>query len=76
MIILFHPGNVNMLELAGLVFSVLFVLWILNSLYEWLKQKPWQKKQIPELSEHEEQQVSHDSNEHPAELIKLSTKLI
>jgi hypothetical protein len=76
MTILVHPGNVNMLELAGLIFVVLLALWLINALYEWLKQKPWQKKQLPEAVEQKEVQISHDSSEQPSGPIQLSTKII
>lgn len=75
MTILLHPGNVNMLELGGLLFAVLLVLWVLNSLFEWLKQKPWQKKPLSELPNTEEQQIPEQNNEHPPVQMKLSIKL-
>jgi hypothetical protein len=42
-----HPSNPDLFELYGIVVSVLLAAWILNSLYEWLKTKPWKKKEIP-----------------------------
>ncbi|HZY10052.1 MAG TPA: hypothetical protein VFF29_02760 [Bacteroidota bacterium] len=36
-------GNPDLLGLYGLILSILLALWLLNRLYEWLKQKPWKK---------------------------------
>ncbi|MBI1806161.1 MAG: hypothetical protein HYR76_03805 [Ignavibacteria bacterium] len=44
------PGNPNLFELFGVVFGILFAIFVLNAVYEFLKKKPWKKKDIPELT--------------------------
>ncbi len=44
-LVLFHPGNPNLFELYGLLLAILSSAYILNTLYEWLKKKPWKKNE-------------------------------
>jgi hypothetical protein len=41
----FHPGNPNLFELYGLLLTILLAAYLVNALYEWLKKKPWKKKE-------------------------------
>ena len=40
------PGVPAIEQVAILMFFVLAVLWMMNTLYNWLKKKPWKKKII------------------------------
>ena len=51
-LIIVHGPQPDIFEVAFLIFTTFVFLWLLNTIYQWLKNKPWRKKdvQIPTLS--------------------------
>jgi len=47
-LMLFQKGAPDLTNAILILLGVLFGLLILNSLYEWLKSKPWQNRQTPD----------------------------
>jgi hypothetical protein len=69
-LILFQKSAPNLIDLFLPLLGTLLIIFAFNSLYEWLKTKPWKKNPTPPLLENPDQTKIDEPNE-PADTTNL-----
>ena len=60
LIFLGGPGVPSIERVIVLMVPLLVLLWLLNTLYEWLKRKPWRKKDIEAPTDSLDNPLNHE----------------